>query len=283
MIVDRPRLTKTGPSSILIFLKAYDQYCRTIIGRTKQLLAAADDADKTITTEVSIPMKRKYCVEATRFSSCIALGFMKHVMSFDSLTYAQLQPYLDKKAAEWKDPATLVGLNELVSKELVMDMSNRNAKSRMQNLFIDYHSLLTKQGLKLIVSDNQKLAERQGLSAIRPVSLRARLHLKPQFSHHDLKEDFNKFLNYAVKLLVAFQIVDLGPCCGLETDRTDNRSRNPGASPITDPNSSTGRDLPLCLYVPCQKRPEAPAEKMQGMPEGRKTENPTKNSRQESC
>lgn len=239
--VDHPCLTKTDPSSICTFLKAYYQYCRTVIGKAKQLQAGADAADKTIITEASIPMKLKYCIDATHFSSYIALGLIKDATSFDSLTEAKLRDYLDESAAESKDTATLEGLDELVTQELVMDMSNLSAKFRMQNLSIDYHSLLTKGELKWIVSDNQKLAVSHVLSAIYPESLRARLQSDLPISHYDLINDFKKFLSHAVNLSEAFHIVDSGPCRRPKMDRTDNRLGNPGASPKTDANSGMGR------------------------------------------
>ena len=73
MSVAHPRLLKTDPSSIRTFLKAYDQYCHTVIGRAKQLQAGTNAANQTITTEVSIPIELKYCVDATHFASCLSL------------------------------------------------------------------------------------------------------------------------------------------------------------------------------------------------------------------
>lgn len=247
-------LTKTDSSSIRTFVKASDQYCHKVICRAKQLQAGADAADKRITMEASISMELKYCVEATHFSSCTALGFIIDATSFDSLTNAQLRSYLDKQAVKCKDTATLELLDKQVTKELVMHITNRNAKSRIQNLLMDYHSLLTKQGLKYIVSDNQKLAVSHVLYAICPVPLRTRLQSDLQFSNRDFKKDFNKFLSHTVKLSEALQIVDSGPRGHPKTERTDNRLENLGALPNTDAKSGTERELPLCLYEPCQKQ-----------------------------
>ena len=73
------------------------------------------------------------------------------------MTNQQLRAYLDEQAEESKDSVTFEGLDELVSKEVVRDMGNRNAKSQIQGLFADYQSLLERQGPKWIVTDNQKL------------------------------------------------------------------------------------------------------------------------------
>ena len=57
--------------------------------------------------------------------------------TFEALTNQKIRAYLDEKAKESKDSVTVEGLDEFLSKEVVMDMANRNAKYRMQGLFAD--------------------------------------------------------------------------------------------------------------------------------------------------
>ena len=82
-------------------------------------------------------------MDTQHFSTCIELGFIEGDETFDTFTNQQLRNYLDEQAEESKDAVTIEGLDYLVSRELNMNMSNRNAKSRMQGLFSDYHSLLS--------------------------------------------------------------------------------------------------------------------------------------------
>lgn len=182
--VSNPRLTEPDPASIRTFLKQYDLYRQTIIARAKQLQPSSEGSSTT-TTEVILPMQLKYCVDAKHFSSCIALGFIDGVTSFDAMTDEQLRTYLDKEAEYSKDAVTLEGLDELIEKKLKMNMEKKNARSRMQRLFANYHSLLTENGVKWIIQENQKLAVTHVLSAIRPQPLRERLESDLPFSHHE--------------------------------------------------------------------------------------------------
>lgn len=130
-------------------------------------------------------------------------------------------------------------------------MENKNAKSRMQGLFANYHSLLSQQGVKWIIEDNQNLAVTHVLSATRPQSLRERLESDLSFSHHALKKDFKEFLKHAVKLSEAFQTVDNGPKKKKKLNDA-NRSGNPGENP-PDKNKDKNREQPLCLWEPHRK------------------------------
>lgn len=64
-------------------------------------------------------------------------------------------------------------------------MTNTNTTSRTTILFIKYHSILTKQRLPRIITDNQKLAVAHVLSAIKTAALKDRLESDLAFSHHD--------------------------------------------------------------------------------------------------
>ena len=168
------------------------------------------------------------------------------------MTGDKLREYLDKESSESKEFFNLSTLDELVAKELSMDIANRSATSRMKSLFIQYHSLLAKQGLSWIISDNQKLAVSHVLSAIRPNYLKERLESDLNFSHYNLKKDFNEFLLHAVKVSEAFQIVDAGRRKrnrndGKDADKNQTGKTSPGI-PKPEPDGST--EVPLCLWPP---------------------------------
>lgn len=65
----------------------------------------------------------------------------------------------------------------------MMNMENKNARSRMQGLFANYHSLQSQNGVKWIIEEKQKLPVAHVLSAIRPQSLRELLESDLSFSH----------------------------------------------------------------------------------------------------
>lgn len=161
------------------------------------------------------------------------------------MTDEQLRAYLDWEAKESKEAVTLEGLVELIEKKLRMNMDNKNAKSRMQGLFADYYSILSQQGVKWIIEENQKLAVTHVLSAIRPQSLKERLESDLSFSHHALRKDIKEFLKHAVKLSEAFQPVDSGP--KKKTKKNDDcRLGNPGGK---TPNNDKENDRELPLFL----------------------------------
>lgn len=96
----------------------------------------------------------------------------------------------------------------------------------MKGLFVNYHCLLSQNGVKWIIEENQKLAVSHVFSAIRPQSLRERLESDLSFSHHSLKKDCKNFLKHAVRLPEAFQLVDTGPV-KRNAKNDGKRSRNP--------------------------------------------------------
>ena len=124
------------------------------------------------------------------------------------MTDKELRAYLEKEAKESKDAVSLDSLDDIVESELAMSMTNMNARSRMQTLFVDYHSILTRQGIAWTIKYNQKLAITHVLSAVKPKSLRERLQAYLSFSRHDLRKNFQGFLSHAIKLSETFQIVD---------------------------------------------------------------------------
>lgn len=103
--VSNPFLKDTDPASIRVFLKQYDQYCRTVIARAKQLKST--EGSSSATTEATLSMQLKCCVDTQHFISCIALGFIDDVTSFDDMTDKQLRTYLDSEAMESKDAVTI--------------------------------------------------------------------------------------------------------------------------------------------------------------------------------
>lgn len=85
-----------------------------------------------------------------------------------------------------------------------MNMENRNARSRMQGLFVDYHSLVTSQGLTWIVKDKRNPVVSHVLFAIKPLSLSERLESDLSLFHREPRKNFSKSLTHAVKFSEGF-------------------------------------------------------------------------------
>lgn len=261
--VDHPRLINADASSVRTFLRQYDQYVTEVKERAQQLVATG-----SVTTEAVRPVNLKFCVDADYLESVIELGLIKDgddqdaVTSVEALTSRTLRSFLNSKVKENKDTVDLSSLDSIIKSQLKMDMSDRNAQSRVENLFISYRTLLRRNGLGWIVSANQKVAVQHVLSAVRPASLQARLKSNLEFSHTELKKDFSGFMKHAVKLSEAFQLVDNGPPKSghVTNDRfSGSRGGNPKSSdtvPKSDNKngSRTKKDAPLCLYEPCRAK-----------------------------
>lgn len=253
--VDHPRLVNVDAPSIRVFLRAYDQYATEVTQRAKQLVG-----DNFVTSEVVTPVNLKFCVDAEWLESMIELDFIEDVDSYDGLSDGILRAYLEKKAETAKDVITMSVLDEIVRKDLRMNMHDANATSRIESVFVGYHQILRRNGLSWIVKDNQKVAVSHVLSAIRPLSLRTRLESDLELSHHELKKNFKGFMKHAIRLSEAFQLVDIGKPNITDSNDVNNGRKGPRSGdekkgPDTQPSklkSSTSdkSELPICLYGP---------------------------------
>lgn len=149
--VNHPRLIRTDAESIRIFLSAYDQYAKEVSTRALQLLSTG-----TATSEAVRPVNLKFCVDAEYLQSTIDLGFIDDVDSYDNLNDDVLRAYLYKKGEECKESVNLSTFDSIISKELKMDMSDKNATSRVQNLFVLYHTLLRRNGVSWLITSNRR-------------------------------------------------------------------------------------------------------------------------------
>lgn len=203
--LDHPRLIRTDPASIRSFLRRYDQYSTTVLARAKQL------TNESLTQEAIRPVELKFCVDAEWIESRIALGFITEAQDYASLTDEIIRAFLDKRSAESKKTISLAQLDNIVKHKLRTNMANHDAEARMEDLFTDYHTLLSRNGLVWLITDNPKVAVQHVLSAIRPQTLFDRLTADLEFAEYELRKDFSGFLKHAIKLAKAFQIVDAGP------------------------------------------------------------------------
>ena len=143
-----------------------------------------------------------------------------------------------------------------------MDMKDKNARSRMESLFVSYHKLLRRHGVSWIVKNNQKVAVGHVLSCIKPATLQSRLQSNLEFSHHSLKKDFKGFMKHSIRISEAFQMVDTGP---KQTKSESHRSSRSGNKSNRTPNGNTiprigsshrshSRPLPDCPHGPCKSK-----------------------------
>lgn len=169
------------------------------------------------------------------------------------MTDKQLCKYLYKEAEDSKKAVTFERLDELMERKLRINMDKRMPIRGCRVGLQTYHSILSQNGVKWIIKENQKLAVTYVLSAIRPQSLHKQLESHVSLSHQELKKDFKKFLTHTVKLSEDFQIVNSGPKKKTKK-QNDNRFGNPGGSSENNgKDKEKVREQPLCLWEPHRK------------------------------
>ena len=258
--VNHPRLLRTDSESVRVFLPLYDQYSNEVTARAEQLTVHGATSSEAIR-----PVNLKFCVDPAYLESAIALGFIE-ADDYDSLTDSVLRVHLEGKDKESEDSVTLEALDDIFERELKMDMKDTNTRSRIETLFVSYHSILRHNGIVWLLDANQKVAVGHVLSAIRPKTLKDRLESDLEFAHHKLKKDFKNFMAHSIKVSEAFQIVDSGPKKnkknGHRSGNDQNHgSRNDKSSPSRgSANHKTGsvnknkRPTPDCPYGPCKDK-----------------------------
>lgn len=257
--VSHPRLLRTDSESVRVFLRLYDQYVREIASRSKQLTVSG-----SISTEPIRPVNIKYCVDPEIIESALALGFIEGHSNYDKLPESKLRAYLEKKAEESKEAVNLDTLDSIVRTELKMDMSDSNATSRMESLFMAYHKLLRINGLAWVLKSNQKISVFHVLSAIKPLSLQNRIESDLEFAYYDCRKDFQKFMRHCIRLSESFQVLDNGPTKKREENRNTKPKRggnNNDKPPRTDfgnnnykKGGSSTRQAPPCPHPPCKAK-----------------------------
>lgn len=104
----------------------------------------------------------------------------------------------------------------------------------MQDLFNSYHTSLMRNGFKWILDENRKVAVEHVLSAMGPPSLKDLVTADLSFSKLELREDVRGFINHAIRLSEAFQLVYTGP-----PPRNEHEYRSePRGSVVTGKNAA---------------------------------------------
>lgn len=83
-------------------------------------------------------VRLKYGVDGKWLESRIELKCISSFQSFNNLEDEALQVYLDDKAVDSKDLATIQTLEKLFEKHRCTHMTDEDASSRMKTLFISY-------------------------------------------------------------------------------------------------------------------------------------------------
>eukprot|EP00178_Gracilaria_changii_P000257 TRINITY_DN1027_c0_g1_i1.p2 TRINITY_DN1027_c0_g1~~TRINITY_DN1027_c0_g1_i1.p2 ORF type:complete len:1106 (+),score=114.18 TRINITY_DN1027_c0_g1_i1:5972-9289(+) len=155
-----------------------------------------------------------------------------------------------------------------------MDMTDTSSRSRMKHLFTCYVSTLRRNGLTWVMKDHPKLAVKHLVSAIKPRALQQRLEHDLELTYHSYRKDVKAFMQHAIAVAEAFQIVDNGPptrhrnqqphrhgAVYRQNASSSQKDKNPSASTAS---SSTGprrtrtstRPPPPCPHPPCKETEE---------------------------
>lgn len=230
--LDHPRLIRTEPASIRSLFRRYDQYSTTIIARAKRL------TDKSLTQGANQLVELNFCDDAEWLESHIPLDFITETEDYASLTDEIFRPFLEKRWAESKKTISLEKFDKIVKQKLRINMANHDAEARMEDLFNDYHTLLSRNGLAWLIKNNRKVSVQHVLSAIRQKTLFDRLTSDLEFGEYHLRKDFNGFLKHVIELAKDLQIVDAGPT---RSDEPSDQHNHGGGSCSGSRGSESGR------------------------------------------
>lgn len=89
-------------------------------------------------------------------------------------------------------------------------MNDSNARSFIENLFTSYVSILRRNGLFCVIRENQGIAVKHVLAAIRPQLLELKIVSDLQITKSKFKEGFKGFMNHSVTVPDAFPLLDIG-------------------------------------------------------------------------
>lgn len=109
-----------------------------------------------------------------------------------------------------------------------MDMSVSSAKGRMQLLFLEHRSLLRINQLRWVTENSPKAAIKHVFSAVRPSQLRTRPEQDLEFSHHDLRANFDGFMAHAPDVSAAFEKADSGNPKSHELEKDSLKGKKSG-------------------------------------------------------
>eukprot|EP00737_Agarophyton_chilense_P001240 gb/GEZJ01001384.1/.p2 GENE.gb/GEZJ01001384.1/~~gb/GEZJ01001384.1/.p2 ORF type:complete len:297 (-),score=23.80 gb/GEZJ01001384.1/:4742-5632(-) len=131
-----------------------------------------------------------------------------------------------------------------------MKMSDSNAVVHMENLFIEYPSILRRHGLAWLPKKNAKLSFKHILTAIRPEVVRTRLESDINLAYRELKNDLMAFIKHAVKLAEASQTLDAGSRFEMNGARPHGRHELKNKSKGSSSTGDGARRFPICLFAP---------------------------------
>lgn len=201
--------------SIRVFLRRYDTYCLSVKSRTHSFAL-----DETKCLQVAL----KYFLYPEHTYGAIDLGLLL-AADYESLEDTTVREYLNKKATESPDNLSVDTLDALFRKELEVNMDDKNATVRMENLFIQYQSLLRRHGLTWLPKINAKISLKHFLFVIRPQRLSQRLESDLKIAHLSLKYDLKAFIKHAIRLEEASQLLEVVPSGG-ETSSSKPKKGN---------------------------------------------------------
>lgn len=173
--VNHKKLIPVDLESVWMFLVFCDQCVVEVLARVKQVRS------NVVAAKATRPFGLKFWFDIEYIKPSIALSFISGVKSYEDLQTDALRSYLEMQASDSRAIVTLSTLKQTVKRELLLNIKNRDAISRIRNLFIDYNTPLQQNGLSWLLEKNQMVAVQHVLIALRSAKLRKRLESNLKF------------------------------------------------------------------------------------------------------
>lgn len=151
--VDHPKMSKTDAASIQAFLRDFDQYSRKVTERERHLVR-----EHVTSTESANPVELKFFVSSESVQAVLGVYYIPEVDYYESLSEDEHCELLRSKAVASKDVILIDKLDNIFKDHLRIDMKDKNALSRIENIFVSWKSLLRKFGHALVTTESENIA-----------------------------------------------------------------------------------------------------------------------------
>lgn len=139
---NRPHLLRTDVESIRILPRLYDQYSDEVTAGAQHLTASW-----STTTEAIRPVNLKFCIDPEYLESPVTLGLIPDVEDHDTPTNWALRSYLDYRFQAPQESMSLDTLENVVDRDLRMDITDTSARSPMEFVLVSHHALFRSNGI----------------------------------------------------------------------------------------------------------------------------------------
>lgn len=148
-VSEHPGLSKTDAASVRAFLRLYDQYTRELTERAPQIVG-----NDVISTKAVRLARLKFRVNPGWLDSLIDFNFIPRCPLVIHSKTRSFENFWKRKS-KIQDVVTIDTLGKLTKEELWINMTDLDARSRSQTVFVLYCSISRRHGFLGLTDDKE--------------------------------------------------------------------------------------------------------------------------------